>query len=45
MRLHWKLDATPVELKWAENDSLASSEVNVDEDSATTRDTTLAELM
>jgi hypothetical protein len=40
-----KLDATPVELKWAENDPLASSEVNVDEGSATTRETTLVELM
>jgi len=40
-----KLDATPVELKWAENDPLAASEVNVDEDSATTRETTLGELM
>jgi hypothetical protein len=40
-----KLDATPVELKWAGKDPLASSEVNVDEDSATTRETTSVELM
>ena len=40
-----ELDATPVELNGAENEPLAASEVNADEDSATTRETTSVELM